>query len=237
MSSKQYSVIDIETWPMPDDHLVKFLPARKAFNADSVKCGNIKDPAKIEEKIEASRQTHEAEQDGALDALRDKAALDPMLSRIFAAAISDGPGGCVVPMFPNPTDDQEKIIINAIWARLDSAARGESKGVLGWNIQGFDIPFIWKRSIILGIKPPIRLLNPVWNNHWIKDLSLEWCLNPKDYAKLSKVALALGLAGKLDLDGELPWQTALHNPELCLEYTRRDGMLCWEIADRLGMLG
>lgn len=46
---------DIETGPRSPEEIADLAPA---FNPDDVKVGNLKDPAKIEEKIEEARQNH-----------------------------------------------------------------------------------------------------------------------------------------------------------------------------------
>lgn len=67
-------IFDIETAPLPADEIeAKIEP----FNPDDVKIGNLKDPYKIEEKIEAARANH-------LQSKIDKAALDPALSNVVA---------------------------------------------------------------------------------------------------------------------------------------------------------
>lgn len=60
-----FTIIDIETAPKSEEEIMAIAPA---FNADKVKVGNLKDPAKIEEKIEAARESH-------YDVIIDKAAL------------------------------------------------------------------------------------------------------------------------------------------------------------------
>ena len=60
-----YTIVDIETAPKSDAEIMALAPQ---FNADKVKVGNLKDPAKIEEKIETARESH-------YDDIIDKAAL------------------------------------------------------------------------------------------------------------------------------------------------------------------
>lgn len=61
----KYTIIDIETAPKSDAEIMALAPS---FNADNVKVGNLKDPSKIEEKIEAARESH-------YDVIINKAAL------------------------------------------------------------------------------------------------------------------------------------------------------------------
>lgn len=63
--SDDYTVIDIETAPKTTAEIMAIAPE---FIPENVKVGNLKDPAKIEEKIEAARESH-------YDVIIDKAAL------------------------------------------------------------------------------------------------------------------------------------------------------------------
>lgn len=60
-----YTIVDIETAPKSDAEIMALAPE---FKPENVKVGNLKDPAKIEEKIEAARDSH-------YDDIIDKAAL------------------------------------------------------------------------------------------------------------------------------------------------------------------
>ena len=50
-----YTIVDIETAPKSDAEIMALAPE---FKPENVKVGNLKDPAKIEEKIEAARESH-----------------------------------------------------------------------------------------------------------------------------------------------------------------------------------
>lgn len=128
--------LDIETIGNPD--AVKLIPEPE------VKTGNIKDPAKIAEKIaEAKREQSE------------KAALDPLTARVacFAAV------GLVNPMADGEqehvevaeaaTDEAEIVIVQSIMRMLGT----EETRIVTWNGIGFDLPMIYKRAMVLGIDP------------------------------------------------------------------------------------
>ena len=50
-----FTIVDIETAPKSDAEIMALAPE---FKPENVKVGNLKDPAKIEEKIEAARDSH-----------------------------------------------------------------------------------------------------------------------------------------------------------------------------------
>lgn len=233
-------VLDIETIPCSDEHLRKFLPPppqRIPFDPDSVKVGNLKDANKIAAKIEDARIAHESAQDAAeaqeedFANLKDKATLKAATSRIFAVGLQTGRDGGVVLQHPDPSEDEERKILQAIWERIENTVEQYGR-VYGWNV-GFDISFIWQRSLILGVTPSVIPTQPIWYNDWLVDLQGVWTLDPKNYCKLNHCALALGLEPKVDLHGRLPWQVCMEDEQACFEYTKRDMELTWQVMEKL----
>lgn len=125
--------IDIETVGNPD--------AAALMPEPEIKAGNLKDPAKIAEKMAAAK----AEQ-------LSKAALDPLTARIICYAAVGEIGNdeeIAVETADAPTDDAERALVQSIMEMLGS------KGIriVTWNGIGFDLPMIYKRAMILGIDP------------------------------------------------------------------------------------
>jgi len=99
-------IFDIETGAIPDAEWAElfsfdeasvknFLLLSKEFDPAEVKTGNIKDPAKIKEKVEAAREKFELEKSGAKAAIEtarddawnkfvEKAALSPLTGQVLA---------------------------------------------------------------------------------------------------------------------------------------------------------
>jgi len=80
---------------------------------------------------------------------------------------------------------------------------------IGHNIWAFDLPFIYKRSIINGVKPRRDISFARYRNTPIYDTMMEWDLwNMKTYGqKLDTLAKVLGLpTSKDDMDGSMVWQ-------------------------------
>ena len=96
----------------------------------------------------------------------------------------------------------EKEILTQFW----EVARDVDQ-FIGHNIWGFDLPFIYKRSIINGIKS--RALNMArYRNIPIYDTMQEWELwNFGKAQKLDTLAKVLGLpSSKDDMDGSMVWK-------------------------------
>lgn len=97
----------------------------------------------------------------------------------------------------------EKEILEQFWSVAKDVDR-----FIGHNIWAFDLPFIYQRSIINGIKP--RTLSFArYRNVPIYDTMLEWTLWNFDSSKSQKLdtmAKILGLpTSKDDMDGSMVW--------------------------------
>lgn len=236
-------VFDIETWPETEDVLGKFadpIPERIEFDPSTVKVGNLKDEAKIAAKIEECRIAHEQEQDDltdpsrALDKVKDRACLKGHLGRLYAYGVKDDGFTFEINQVPAPTREQESVLVerllNTIGNHLSNV--GPSAKVAGWNSNGFDLPFLVQRAIILGIRIPFAIRTPVFYNEWSLDLKDRWSLG-NDRVGLATVGKALGIGGKEDLSGKLPWEICVENPERARKYLERDIELTWEIGCRI----
>jgi hypothetical protein len=192
-------VFDIETGPLPEEHLREIIPPfeREAhpgeFDPKSVKTGNMKDSAKIAEKIEAAREKHlqsvadyEADQVAKeANYWRDiigKAALDPMCGQVLTIGIlntdlenplpgaSQGHSGDdngdfeqVLLFVDGQNYHSESDVIEAFWQLILQRAANGAT-IVGHNIQEFDLPFLMNRSWINGIDVPTGLLKN--NRYW-----------------------------------------------------------------------
>ena len=124
--------LDIETEANPE--AIEYLPDPQAPK-------NYKDPDKIKAYVDGKRQEQIA-----------KAALDPDFGMITAAAIRIGIDGRTVGwLADNPYSEAH--LLHILWACMDSTM----SHVCGYNIIGFDLPYIIKRSFALGIKPTVYL--------------------------------------------------------------------------------
>jgi predicted PolB exonuclease-like 3'-5' exonuclease len=123
---------DIETIPNAD--VLPILPEPE------VKLGNLKDPAKIADKKAEARAEQVAEM-----------ALDPLTGRVASYALAghmaDGQYAEAFDCLAAKTDDEERRIIGDI---LTVIAGAECR-LVTWNGIGFDLPFVYKRAVVLGV--------------------------------------------------------------------------------------
>lgn len=197
--------IDIETKPEDEEVLNRIKPDFKAPS-------NYKDAAKIAAAIEEKESEW-----------RSKAALSPLTGCVAAVGIQLGHEGDPILLH----GDDEKGILEQTWGYITDH-RAYTEPVLGWNIAGFDLPFLLKRSWKLGVKVPpstITFSNGRASlNRTFIDLMTFWqCGNYSEkFTSLNKALAFFGLASKVDLGGELYYQTYARCPELALKYLARD---------------
>lgn len=123
--------IDIETAPIPE--LLDQIPM------PDVACGNLKDPIKIREKCDQARADQVT-----------KAALDPHYGRIISIAIAwREPDKSLRSHALTVADDTlEEHALRWAWDRCCEAGC-----LVTFNGAAFDIPFMLRRSLIIGVRP------------------------------------------------------------------------------------
>ncbi len=212
-------IFDIETGSLPIDTLKAILPpfdptslgpAPGDFGPASVKLGNIKDPVKIEAKIKEAEAKHrDAAEKYASDlekaepaywaGILDRAALSAITGEVLAIGYS----GQVDKIQAVGGDKTEATILAGFWEQYGKARKVNRK-LMGWNIKGFDIPFLVQRSYIAGVPVPSTVLDPRgYLDQTFVDLSETWRAGVRSWpekglGQLSTVAKALGLPGKAD---------------------------------------
>lgn len=207
---------DIETGPLPEDQLRRVMPEfvppppPGPFDPAAIKTGNLKDPVKIREKIEAAREAHqlefssyganvEAAREKHFADFRDGAALDAATGWVVAVGMIDEYGEPV--FFGQGNGRDEENVLEIFWGYVSRAIR-DCIPMVGHNIHGFDLPFLVQRSWLLGVPIPAGVMTggngsrKFWNPLFI-DTMKEWTLfAPGGRIKLDTLSKAFGLAGK-----------------------------------------
>lgn len=124
--------IDIETAPIPE--LLDRIPSPE------VAVGNLKDPIKIQEK-----------QAAALAAQREAAALDPHFASVVCIAVacrSSSREPLVDVQFAADFPRREASLLSWLW----NTALSPGDTIATFNGSGFDLPFLLRRSLLLGVR-------------------------------------------------------------------------------------
>jgi len=244
-------VFDIETAPLPDSALaltydssdLKLPDPPGAFDPQSVKYGRMTDPKKRAAKLQECVNAHNAAlsayphecariQDEHWAKFKEKAALDAMTGRVVAIgyAMPTGPD-CKVFLHYGTEED----LLANFWETVTSPCL---KSAAGHNIAGFDLPFLIKRSWIHQMTPP-----PCINQYGrveppFKDTMTTWqCGNRGSFAKLDRIAAAMGIPGKLDgVTGDQFAQLLEDDKETADKYLTADVVATLRVAQRMRAL-
>lgn len=198
-------VIDIETCPLP-------LEQRKQFMPEFEPAANLKDPEKIKNSI--------ADKQGKWLQL---AALDPVLAQVALVGFAqiDLTERSITNQFAFHLDMMsEKQLIEATVAQIVQA-----DVVTGYNIKGFDLPFLIKRGWLLGTNTPRLRIPYKGKTYWLEtivDLMEEWdCGLRERNVSLSTLTKAFHLPEKLGSGADFPllWET---NRAAAIAYNARD---------------
>ncbi|MGD0745384.1 MAG: hypothetical protein ABSA45_09535 [Verrucomicrobiota bacterium] len=235
-------VFDIETGPLPESELLAMLPA---FDPAEVKTGNLKDPAKIAEKIAEAEANHRRD-------FTERAALDPLTGRVVAigmmtfdargeAGPAFGKGG----RFSIIGHDDEARMLREFW-ELTSGEMGRMNPMIGFNIFGFDLPFLFRRSWKHRVRIPFGLRRGRYWGDQLVDLRDCWQLGDRQArGSLDSIARHLGVGAKCVPHGPLSatkitgadfaglWKTDRKSAEA---YLRNDIELTGKVADALGVV-
>lgn len=79
--------------------------------------------------------------------------------------------------------------------------------LVGHNIIGFDLPFLWKRCIVLGVKPPSWFpRNPSkYSSETVRDTMMLWDQDQRAGGSMDRICRLLGIPGKGDISGADVW--------------------------------
>ena len=166
-----YLYFDIET--IPDQSEYALDRAKESVKVPA----NYKNPDTIAQYIE----------DNAVEQWK-KTALDGFSGHVICIGTNFGT------FVANDVAEEEKIIRDF----YQLIAKNPELSIVGHNIIGFDIPFLTKRSIVLGVKLPPEHIWPrnpkPWDNR-VFDTMMQFG-NGKEFIGLDKLAKSLGIKGK-----------------------------------------
>lgn len=209
---------DLESAPLPDDQLAKVKPVFEPYK-------NIRDPDKIAANI--AEQERKWKEDAALDATTGKVVVIGVYEKQFECN----------PPYLNPlgTDLPEQDILAGFWQWCDEQLVSGTS-VVGFDIFRFDLPFLIRRSWILGVRVPssIRQYNRHrwdWHERFV-DLARVWNLNvPGDHISLNTLAKSLGVGSKDETIGPKFYEVWATDRQKALDYIWNDlelTRLCYE---------
>ena len=222
-------VFDIETGPLPESELAAVMPP---FDPAEVKTGNLKDPEKVAAKIAEAEVNHRRD-------FFDKAALDPLTGRVVAIGVmlfdSRGEEG---PMFAKGGQfyiighDDEARMLREFWAAM-RGEMGRMNPMIGFNIFGFDLPFLFRRSWKHRVVVPFGMRRGRYWSDQLVDLRDVWQLGDRQArGSLESVARHLGVGAK-NGDGKAFAELWRSDRKQAEAYLRNDVELTAKVAHAL----
>ena len=198
-------VIDIETVPVQqtehretirDEQAEKLSASLAAVKAPA----NYKDPAKIAEYVEAERAKLTAAHEATVEQTILNTSFDGGYGQIVCI------GWCIDDGMPQSMQvgdlsaEQERALLRDWFDEIRPmhTTSGLRPVLVGHNLVGFDLPFVWKRAMVHGIKPPMWLpRDPKPWSDTVVDTMTYWA-GARDRISLDKLCRVLGVPGKGD---------------------------------------
>jgi predicted PolB exonuclease-like 3'-5' exonuclease len=172
-------VIDIETIPCDVDTRKSLPPITPP--------ATCKNESKIRKWCEENLANLEEEQ-------YRKTALDANLGHVFCIGMlfftekSDSYAGISI------YGQQEKLMLSEFWKRI---GQRKSPRIITHNGLHFDLPFIWKRSVILQVKPTMQFNLIRYRTDYVYDTMAVWSnWDLRNSIKLDELAKTLGVGKK-----------------------------------------
>jgi len=256
-------VFDIETGPASND-LIRSLsepyappPHPGEFDPRSVRTGNLKDPAKIQAKIDEAAMAHAmAKVNYVKDLLEgeaaywqkitDEAPLSAILGRVLAIGFCDvNERTHTLAVGSIYDDDAEADIIDEFWCKWYRETVRAGHSLIGHYIAGFDIPFLMRRSWILGVDvPPGVIDGGKWLSKAFIDTKAIWECGARGGSTpggLDILGRVFGEGGKTeDMTGADFWKLFYSGEpekvEEALAYLRNDVVVNSRVARRMGVM-
>jgi hypothetical protein len=197
MKGKDMSIelfLDIESIGVADPDLIDMITE------------GIKPPANYSNPDTIAKWERESKPELIKEAIA-KTALDGTYGRLCCVsyAFNDEKAQCLI-------DRDEKRVLNAFFDVVgkkcvktrDTADWGTPLRpvIVGHNVHGFDLKFMWKRAIINGIKPHILMPwdEKSWGDH-VRDTMIMWDSDKDKRISLHKLCIVLGVESPKDKNG------------------------------------
>jgi DNA polymerase elongation subunit (family B) len=137
---------------------------------------------------------------------------------------------------------EEKNLVEGFFDAFTACAQGAYGKMAGFNIHGFDLPFIVRRALALGVPVPVGLIpNGATRFYWPSmfiDLRAIWGMGELNPAgSLDVVARYLGLPGKNGKGAEFArlYRGTAEERGQALEYLTNDLKVTASIGARFGL--
>ena len=209
---------DIETGPLSEERIRKIAPA---FKESGVKTGNLGLEKQLE-KIALEKTKH-------ISKIVSSAALNAEYGQVLAIGILGDD-------IPTILTGDESDILAKFWGL---AAKDFQVGVTTWvghNVLGFDLPFLLRRSVIVGVSVPSflrpKLGGRYWPDFWVDTMEVWKAGDYRATISLDRFCKASGLEGK-NGSGEHFAEMLKTDKLKAIDYLKNDLKITKDLADRV----
>lgn len=220
---------DIETVPTTNEKTIAKIRAEIEHEKTTITApANYKDSEKIAVYIAEKAK----ELDGDFDRRLRQTALNGARGHIYCIGMALN-GNAPICIY----NKNEAEILRQFFHNCEKYAGRTDDIYCGHNIVAFDLPFIYQRAVILGIKPPdcIPFHTKPWDTR-IFDTLVKWC-GIKGEGSMDSVCDALGIEGKGDITGKTFYDAVLAGRhDECLQYCNEDVIRTREMYKRMAFV-
>lgn len=209
---------DIETAPLDEEYLRAIAPEIKAPS-------NYKNQESIDKYVLAK-----------FAEWIESAALSATTGRVVAVGIARDDNEPELLMSSDAADEYD--IITFFWQAITDERGVIINDIIGHNSNRFDLPFLIRRSWILGLHVPPTVLTRsrgrLYLNEHFKDTMDAWACGTLDKISLDSMAKSFGLGAK-NGDGALFYKTLLEDKGAAAKYLINDVRMTRACAVRMGL--
>jgi hypothetical protein len=169
-----------------------------------------------------------------------RTALDGSKGEIFsiAFAVEGGDVRCLSrALMDDGSFSSESVLLQDFYSSLSASCNGRPPFFIGHYVAGFDLKFIFQRSIILGVKPQFKLPFDGRHSSDFYDNQTAWA-GFKGRMSQDNLCKALGIEGKPgDIDGSKVWDfIKAGDTDRVVEYNIDDVVKSRKIYNRLNFI-
>lgn len=215
---------DIETGPLPEEQL-RQLFHEKTLDEFAATCHR----RWKRDTVALKYQEYKVK---AFDEFVGKAALSAIAGRVLLI-------GLLWQENFTPIGNDESAILEQWWETVDSAIANKQR-MIGHNSNGFDLPFLVRRSWLLGVPVPREVRQGRYFNPLFQDTMEVWNCGSRDYISLNELGAAFGVGQKTEgiagADFAKYWFGAPEERELAIRYNEQDVRLTAAVAEKMGLM-
>lgn len=166
--------------------------------------------------------------------MTETAALDPLTGLVLAIGYHSTDTGRT----RLDIRDDEAAVLAEFWTRYQQI-RQAGRQLVGHNIFGFGLPFLVKRSWLVGIDVPGALFH---RSRWLDNTTFTdtlqlWSAGGRSGGTLDVIAQAMGVGGQPEgVDGSMFAHLLQSDPETARAYLENDLMMTARVAERMGCI-